>query len=206
MKITAEWLTQKNACSQGQAWFAAQGVTESDAVVKKLIAEGRYSWASWLICRLFDRRQRIQYAVFAAEQVLDIFEKKYPADKRPRLAIEAAQRCIDNNSAYAATDAYDAAADAYDAADAAANAAVDAANAAAANAAAAAANAAAAAANAANAADAANADNATAYAAEAAADAADAAYHVVAAYAAERNKMKKKILEYGQTLFTTEAR
>jgi len=32
--------------------------------------------------------------VYAAEQVIDIYEKKYPNDKRPRNAIEAAKKCI----------------------------------------------------------------------------------------------------------------
>ena len=42
--------------------------------------------------------QYVSYAVFAAEQVLDIFEHKYPEDKRPRAAIEAAKKCIENPS------------------------------------------------------------------------------------------------------------
>ena len=40
----------------------------------------------------------VQYAVFAAEQVIDLFEQKYPDDKRPREAIEAAKKCIDDPS------------------------------------------------------------------------------------------------------------
>ena len=193
MKITTEWLTQKHACSQGIAWFAAQPESDGAAVMKKLIAEDRSDWANWLICRLFDRRQRKLYAVFAAEQVLDIFEKKYPDDKRPRLAIAAARACIDDDSAAAAANAANAAYHAIDAAYAAA-----------------------AAANAANAAyhaiDAAYAAAAAAYAAYHAIDAAYAAANAAAAAtyaayaAADRNKMKKKILKYGQTLFTTEAR
>ena len=37
------------------------------------------------------RKQCIQYAIYAAEQVIDIFEKEYPDDKRPRKAIDAAK-------------------------------------------------------------------------------------------------------------------
>ena len=182
MKITAKWLTKVCACDPGIAWFAAQTESDGVAVVKKLMAEDRDDWANWLICRLFDRRQRILYAVFAAEQVLDIFEKKYPDDKRPRLAIAAARACIDDDSAAAAANAANAAYHAY-----------------------AAANAANAAYHAYAAADAAYAAYAAYHAADAA-DAANAAYAATyAAYAAaDRNKMKKKILKYGQTLFTTE--
>ena len=68
-------------------------------------------------------RMYVSYAVFAAEEVIDIYEKKYPDNDKPRRAIEAAKRCINNPSkenkaaaaAYAA-DAADAAAAAYAAA------------------------------------------------------------------------------------------
>ena len=44
-------------------------------------------------------RMYVSYAVYAAEQVIDIYEKKCPNDKRPRKAIEAAKACIKNPSA-----------------------------------------------------------------------------------------------------------
>jgi len=52
--------------------------------------------------------QYVSYAIFAAEQVLDIYEKQYPDDKRPRQAIDAAKKCLkdpskkNKNAAYAA--------------------------------------------------------------------------------------------------------
>lgn len=42
--------------------------------------------------------QYVGYAIFAAEQVIDIYEKKYPDDKRPREAIEVAKECLKNPS------------------------------------------------------------------------------------------------------------
>lgn len=33
----------------------------------------------------------VKLAIYSAELVIDIFEKQYPDDKRPRLAIEAAK-------------------------------------------------------------------------------------------------------------------
>jgi hypothetical protein len=45
-----------------------------------------------------DYRQAVRYGVYAAEQVLDIFEKENPSDNRVRLAIDAARMCIDNPS------------------------------------------------------------------------------------------------------------
>lgn len=188
MKITKEWLEGKGACAGGKEWFLAQDENDAVKVLKKLMTEDRFDWANWTICRMFNRKQRIKYAVFAAEQVLDIFEKKYPNDKRPRLAIEAARKCIDKNTkenrraaAYAACASYAASDAAYAASDAA-----DAAS------------------DAACAADAARAADAAAYAA-CAADAACASDAVCAADAADnaadnaaaKKEMQKRIMEYG---------
>lgn len=40
----------------------------------------------------------VSYAIYAAEQVIDIYEKEYPNDNRPRLAIKAAKSCINTKS------------------------------------------------------------------------------------------------------------
>jgi len=128
--ITKEWLREKRACAEGYDWFVRQHARDEVKVLEHLIAEEKFDWANWLIVRRMARPQYLQYAVFAAEKVIDIFEKKYPNDKRPREAIEAARKCIEDdtqeNRAYAADAAayayaYDAAAyAAYAAADAAA--------------------------------------------------------------------------------------
>jgi hypothetical protein len=57
----------------------------------------------------------VEYAILCAQTVLEKFEEKYPKDMRPRQAIEAAQKWLDNPTAARA-----AAADAARAADAAA--------------------------------------------------------------------------------------
>jgi len=66
------------------------------------------------------------YAIFAAEQVLGIYEKKYPEDGRPRKAIEAAKAWIKNPFEETKKAAYAADAAARAAAHAAARAAADA--------------------------------------------------------------------------------
>jgi len=118
--ITKEWLQEKSACASGVDWFDAQKDTDAVKVLKKLIKEDKLGWANWTICRVFDYKQRVQYAVFVAEQTIDLYEKEYPNDKRPRLAIEAAKRCIENpskeNKAVANAAAYAAAYAAYAAA------------------------------------------------------------------------------------------
>jgi hypothetical protein len=122
-KITIAWLNETGACNKGKQWFTEQSETNGIKVVRKLMTETKPYWSNWMICRLFNRKQRIQYAAFAAEQVIDIFEKKYPDDKRPRLAIESARKCIAHDTAEnrnAAAAAADAAASAAADADAAA--------------------------------------------------------------------------------------
>ena len=188
--ITLEWLKENHACGESLKAFDKETNHDVFATLERLKAKNR-EWGNWLIVRLMTHRQTIQYAIFAAEQVIDIFEKKYPDDYRPRLAIEAARDYLKDPSAKNKK-----AAAAYAAAAAAANAAYAAYAAAAADAAA----------NAAYAADAssaaADASSAAAYAAYAAANAADAAAaanaaNAAAAYVAARIKMLTKILKYG---------
>jgi hypothetical protein len=179
MKLTKQWLKNKDACIEGYEYYLDKGETDLFKFLKLCVKDNHFDWANWVITKKFNRVQRVKYAVFAAKKVLSIFEEKYPDDKRPRKAIEAAAKCIKNNTkknrdaASAANAAAYAAA--YDAADA---------------------NAAAYAAYAAY-------DAAAAYAAYAAYDAAAAyaadANAAYAAYdAARANKdLKKKIINYG---------
>jgi len=97
-KITTEWLQKQKACCSGIRWFLSQKEREPIKVLKALMAENLYHDANWLIVRLMDRKQQRQSAIFAAEQVLHLFEKKYSEDKRPRLAIEAAKKVLENNT------------------------------------------------------------------------------------------------------------
>ena len=123
MKITEDFLQQKSACGEGVKWFINQKETEDIKVVAKLIKEDSLDWANWLIARCMKYKQYVSYAVFAAEQVIDIYEKKYPDNKAPRKAIEAAKKCIETPSKANKKAAHAAANAAYAAAYAAANAA-----------------------------------------------------------------------------------
>ena len=81
VKITKKWLKEQGACSAGVDWFMAFGKTDSVDVISGLLEAERFNWANWLIVRLLDRKNHIRYAIFAAEQVISIFEKKCPEDK-----------------------------------------------------------------------------------------------------------------------------
>jgi hypothetical protein len=98
MRITKQWLSKTGACSEGIIWWTDKAIGNPVKCVKTLISEERLDWANWLICRVFNRKQTIQYAVFAAEQVIGDYERKYPDDKRPREAIEAAKKCIEKRN------------------------------------------------------------------------------------------------------------
>ena len=112
MKITNEWLNKKKACEEGLKWFENQTETDGIMLVKKL-SETHLNWANWLVTCLMDQKKCVQYAVYAAELVLPIFEGAYPDDKRPRLAIEAAKSWLENPTLENAA-TYAAAADAAD--------------------------------------------------------------------------------------------
>jgi hypothetical protein len=196
MKITEKLLRiDYHACDSGYQWWLDKG-KPSDGIptLKQLINDNHNDWANWLIVRLMTRENKIKYAVYAAEQVISIYEKKYPNDDRPRKAIQAAKnylkvKSVKNKKADAA-DAAATAADAYAAAAAATAADAYAADVYAADTA----HAAAAAYAAAAAATAADAYAADVYAA-------DAAYAAAAA-TAERKKMQIKILKYGMKLIS----
>ena len=109
--LTVEWLQEKGACQSGMDWFTAQKERNPVKVIRKLMVENHFSRANWLIVWLMADKQYASYVVFAAEQVLPIYENKYPADKRPRQAIEAAKKYIasptaeNRTAAWAAGDA-----------------------------------------------------------------------------------------------------
>ena len=128
MKITVEKLNQVGACRNCyrllKANFPDGG--EFHDVVERAIEIGAIDDAMWIAPRVLTKEDAVRYAIFAAREVLPIYEAKHPADKRPRKAIEAAEEWLANPCAAAADAAYAAADAAYAAADAAYAAAADA--------------------------------------------------------------------------------
>ncbi len=141
MKLDQKWVEKWKPCRSGKDWLEKEDNRDSVIVLKKLIKEDHLDWANWAIVRIMKRKQYLAYAIFAAERVIDIYEKKHPGNDKPRKAIEAAKNVLKRDTkknraaadaaadaAYAAADAaaYAAAYAAYAAADAAAYAAYDA--------------------------------------------------------------------------------
>ena len=109
--ITKEWLESRRACAKGIKWFVNQDEKDPVKLIHWAIRnENHLNWANWLIVRIMDNKQYVRYAVYAAEQVLHIYEEKYPEDSSVREAIDAAKKCITdpnekNKTAYAAVNA-----------------------------------------------------------------------------------------------------
>ena len=100
MRVVTKALLKKiAACDDGTKYAVKSllGKSYSDAI-RQCIADDQLQWANWGIVRVMDGTERVKYAIYAAKQVLKIFEDKYKDDKRPREAIEAAERWTRNPS------------------------------------------------------------------------------------------------------------
>lgn len=119
-------------CSKGiyQAFSYVQGeiLAEVEVKGKHLSENNKEVWQKMRAVRVWKwkKKDSVLFAIYAAKLVLKEFEDRYPDDKRPREAIEAAQKYADHptkKNAAAAWDAWDAEAAAWAAARAAARAA-----------------------------------------------------------------------------------
>jgi hypothetical protein len=99
VKITNGWLKRKEACKDGYDYFVRKYKTGTELTVllEGLQKDGKQDWAWWVLKNALKKPQSVEIAVYAAESVLQIFEKKYPEDKRPRKAIEAAKAWFKNS-------------------------------------------------------------------------------------------------------------
>ena len=98
-KWTDKLLKSFNPCADGYDWYIAncRDKTEDTVeIINMLIAAEKLDWAAWTMARALSDKNKIRYAIYAAEQILGIFEEKYPNDKRPRLAIDAAKEYLKN--------------------------------------------------------------------------------------------------------------
>lgn len=99
MKVTLEYLEWLNACEDWIEYYKTLGgITDSEQVIRACIRDSEFSYARWLMARLLNRPSRIAWAIFSAEQVIHIYEKRYPNSKAPRNAIEAAKAVLANDN------------------------------------------------------------------------------------------------------------
>ena len=95
-KLTLKWLKNKKACTEAVEWFKSQNETDEFVLLKKCIKENHLEWANWAMARRLSKYNRVKYAIYAAKQVLKIFEDKYPNNDSPRQAIKAAEAYLKN--------------------------------------------------------------------------------------------------------------
>ena len=121
MKITKEQIKDLKPRGDARQWYLSTDTHKEEDLEALLLRTNAQNskWARWLFARIMSVKQRREIAIFAAEQVLHIFEEKYPKDNRPRKAIEAARMVLEVGSGKNRLAAYSAAAAAYSAADAA---------------------------------------------------------------------------------------
>jgi len=131
MELTKQVLENYRTCNEGMLWYISNDEPDSvEETIEKLLSSDeceKFIWSNWLLSRVLPTDDKIRYAIFAAELVLDIFEKEFPEDKRPRNAIESARGYLLHKDVTAAGAARDAANASYAASYAASRAAADAA-------------------------------------------------------------------------------
>jgi len=117
MLITKDFFYKDNCCSSIIQFLLEEdqrkvelvfennfrNISEKDKRNTKLIIDDTFRnhffhWFNDNITAVMNKKQCVQYAIYAVELVLPIFEDRFPNDKRPRKAIEAAKKCIDDPS------------------------------------------------------------------------------------------------------------
>ena len=100
MKITKEWLVEKEACRDDVKYFLEKKLENIEALelIDRLIKDNKLRYANWFIPHLLTHREQVQYAVFAATPAVDIFEKIDKKEKAPREALEAAKNWLENSN------------------------------------------------------------------------------------------------------------
>ena len=110
-------LHEFNACTSGYQKLARSlgGVNkygkDTPISLDKIIESNGLQDTIWSLRATTESSENLQieFACRCAEHVLHFYEDKYPDDKRPRLAIEAARQCITDKSLAAEVAAGDAA-------------------------------------------------------------------------------------------------
>ena len=105
MKLTVRTLKKYGACIEAVDWVKTQKNKSYKALFSECLAGEHLDWAKWIIARLLDKENKIRYAIYAATQVIHLYEDKYPGDDRPKKAIQAAKNYLKNPSDENAADA-----------------------------------------------------------------------------------------------------
>jgi hypothetical protein len=100
--VSLTYLRKLSACSEAIKEFKARKEHNTRKILNLLSQEKRWDWFSWFAVRLMTHKQKVAWAIFCAEQVINIYEQQYPDDSRPRDAIKAAKAWLKHPSKNAA--------------------------------------------------------------------------------------------------------
>ena len=85
-----------------QAFSYVQGeiLAEVEVGGQSEIGEDKEVWAEMKIIKAWrwQKKDSVALSIYAASLVIDLFEKEYPSDDRPRKAIEAAKKWLKNTT------------------------------------------------------------------------------------------------------------
>ncbi len=97
MLLNFDIVKNLNPCADELAWYVSNPGRTVEKTIETLLGSSeseKYNWTNWLLTHVFTKEQNIKYAIFAAKEVLYLFEAKHPGDLRPKNAIEAAEKYL----------------------------------------------------------------------------------------------------------------
>ena len=92
MKKIIKQLEKMGACESAIDWVRLQNSDNIISLINKAMREEYFDWVNWYLLKRMNKGQQISFAVFAAEQVLETYEKEYPDDTEPRETINVARK------------------------------------------------------------------------------------------------------------------
>lgn len=95
MRITKSRMEKLNACGSAmQKYFSTRKGYDAKELLELALENEDYSNARWVLSNLMSHPQQIKWTIYCAEQVIKIYEDKYPDDSRPRNAIKSAKKYL----------------------------------------------------------------------------------------------------------------
>jgi hypothetical protein len=74
-RLTVKYLKKIGACKEAVDWVRVQSSNDINVLYKQVLKSKEHLyWANWMLVRLMNKKQRIRYAIYAAIQVLYIYE------------------------------------------------------------------------------------------------------------------------------------
>lgn len=91
-----EKLKKRGACNEGLDYLKTLEIEEPEEIFQHYLKEKKYQELAYGIAFLMTKKQRVKWSIFSAESCLENYEKAFPNDDRPRLAIEATKEYLKN--------------------------------------------------------------------------------------------------------------